>query len=278
MSLDATIKELKEQLAEEDKKEEIEEVVEEKPEEVKEEEKAEEKKEEPAKEEVKEEVKEEEPDNNAYRRMRREKAAAEKKAQIAEEKQTALEQELAALKQPKEEVEDKPSAPSPEMDEIVRDHRMVRAEREFQSLENKFKASNPEYDGVAGQYASALAQSIKIQNPRMSNNEIAEKTKETILIKAAKYLNDGFDPIEELYHEAKDLGFTGKSAKKEEPKEEEEIKPDMKKVAANRAKSTGMAATSGESKGQITKQAASELSVDEWAKLPQAEKRRLLYG
>lgn len=275
MSLVDTIKELKDQLAEEDKKEvenpEIEVEAEEKKEDPKEE----------AKEEIKEEKKEEpedKPDANAYQRMRREKAAAEKREQ---DKDREIESLKAKLAEPKEEKEEREQpAIVPELEEIVIDHRMKQAEKEFTTLESNFKRSNPEYDGVAAEYAMALAQSIKIQNPRLNNNEVAEKTKKTILFKAATFMDKGFDPIEELYHEAKELGFNGNSFKKTEQKqdkEETEVRPDMKKVAENRKKSTGMAATSGKSEGQITKQAAGDFTVAEWKKLPPSEKRRLMY-
>lgn len=274
MSLSDTIKELKDQIEEEKKKEE--DVIDEQ-EEVEEPADApaeEEKPEEPKSEEVKEEAKEEEkPDSAAFQRLRREAAAAKKRAEEAEAKL------IASQDKPKEreQINEEPSAPEvvPEIAEIVEDHRMKRAEREFQALEANFKANTPEYDAVAAEYAMAIAQSIRIQHPRLSPMDIAEKTKKTILIKAANFMRDGFDPIEELFHEAKDLGFTGKSAqKKEEP--EEEVKPDMKKVAANRARSTGMTAASGRSEGLMTKKAAADLTVAEWKRLPKAEKARLL--
>ncbi len=272
MSLTDTIKELKEQISEEEKKD-IDAVEEEEVIEVKEEEKKEE-----AKEEIKEEKPEEEEklDNNGYRKLRREAAAAKK---LADDRETEIAELKARLSAPKEEDKEETNlAVDPEIQEVVRDHRMLRAEREFQTLEAKFRSSTPEYDAVSNEYALALAQSIKIQNPRLSAVEIAEKTKKTILFKASEWVQQGFDPIEELFHEAKDLGFTGKSMKKEEAKEEEEIKPDMKKVSENRKKSTGMTSSNGKSEGQVTKQAASEYSVQEWKKLPASEKRRLMYG
>lgn len=285
MSLEETIKELKDQLAEEDKKEAApepeEEALEEKPEEPKPEEKPEEKAEE--KPEEKKEAPEPEPDDRGYAKLRREKAAAERKADESESKRAALEARLAALEAAPLETEEPKAPANPEMDDIVRSHRMGKAEQEFKSLESRFRGKTPEYDMVSAEYAMALAQSIRIQNPKLSPTEIGDKTKEAILVKAANYMKDGFDPIEELFHEAKDLGFTGKNLRKEEPKkeepaEEQEIRPDMKKLAANRAKSTGMAAAGGKSTGQMTKQAAADLSAEEWVKLPAAEKRRLMYG
>lgn len=275
--LEDTIEELKKEIAEQEKKEsgevETEEAQEVKPEEpVKEEEKKE------------EEPKKEELDNSGYARLRREAAAAQKKADFETTKRLEAETRLAALENPQTETEEIRRPFDPEIEEVRQSLRMTKAEREFQSLEQKFRSKTPEYDAVSSEYAMAMAQSIRIQNPRLSPADIGERTKESILIKAANYMKEGFDPIEELFHEAKELGFTGKSLKKEEVKEEkaevveEEIKPDMKKLAANRAKSTGMAASGGKSEGQLTQLAASELTAQEWMKLPASEKKRLMYG
>lgn len=267
MSLQEAIEDLKKEIADKEKEPEevIEEVVEAPEEEPVVEEKEEEKPEAPKV--------EEKPDDAGHMRLRREAAAAKKQAEAEVAKREALEAKLAELENPLSVQEEAPI--SPEFQELLQDNRMRKAEREFESLEAKFRTSNPDYDAVAGQYAQALAQSIKIQNPRLGNSEIAERTKQALLTKAGAHVRAGFDPIEELYHEAKELGFTGKQAK---PKEEveEELKPDMSKLAANRKKSAGMAAASGKSEGQLTKQAALELTNAEWSKLPAAEKRRLL--
>lgn len=221
---------------------------------------------------------EEEPkDNAAWQKMRRENAANKKRladleAKLAEKEQPAAEQEEA-------QAEELPL--TPELKEIVHNHRLSRAEQEFRSMEAKYAATNPEYEAISSEYTMALAQSIRLQNPRLTALQIAEKTKEKLFQKAANFLKDGFDPIEELFHEAKDLGFTGQSFKaKEEPKVEKEEKPqpDMKKLAQNRARSTGMGAANGRSEGMLTKQGAADLTVAEWAKLPKEEKQRLLYG
>lgn len=223
-----------------------------------------------------------EPDGNAYQRIRREKAAAEKRAEAAEA-ELARERESKRAEVPLEELP--AEAPiDPELEEVKQTLRMSKAEREFQSLEQKFRAKEPEYDAISAEYAVALAQSIRLQNPRMSGNEIVEKTKETLLMKAAKYARDGFDPIEEMFHEAKDLGFTGKSLKREEPKKEEveekevQIKPDLAKVAENRARSTNMTAGRGMEEAQVTLRTAADYSPAEWMKVSPADKRRILAG
>jgi hypothetical protein len=292
MSLKEVIKELKGEIAEQDKEDAKPEdegdgapakEADTKPAESKEEPKKDDAKpdEKPA-EEVKAEPKEEKPDDLAFQRLRRENAAAKKRAETAEAEAAEAKAALAARAKPDaDESAAEPPALDREIEEIKHDRRMKNAEREFMDLESKFAASTPDYHDVSKEYAIALAQSIKIQNPRMSNQDVGEETKKALLMKASQWVNKGFDPIEELYNEAKELGFKGESFKKkpeaakEEP--EKEIKPDMARLAANRKKSTGMTGSSGESKGQITKQAAADFTVAEWARLPKDEKRRLMY-
>lgn len=260
------LKDMKEKLAAGEETPEEEVVEEEKEEEVvKEEEEPEEKE---------EEVAEEKPDNAAYAKMRREAAAAKKRADD-------LEVELAVERNRKvEEREAEEPSVNPEIQELVLSHRQTKAEREFTALEMKYAATNPEYESISSQYTTALAQSIKVQNPRLSPQEVAEKTLHTLLKKASGYINQGYDPIEELFHEAKELGITAKAAKREEAaEEEEEIRPDMKKLAANRKRSTGMGAASGRSEGLMSlKHAATELTNAQWKALSNSEKRRLMGG
>lgn len=274
MGLQNTIEELKVQLEEEKKKEqEIQEDIPAAEEEVVEQEQVQE--EEPVLEKVeekKEEVKveEEKLDNSAYARMRREKAAAEKRAQELEARLQALESAKVQDSPAQMQEEVRAFEPDPVLTEIVQTHRQIQAEKEFKALEDRFRQDNPNYDAVASEYALALAQSIKLQNPRLTSAEIAERTKNTILLKAADYLNRGFDPIQELYHDARDLGFTGR--REEQAKPEKELKPDLKKVAANKSRSSGMAAASGTSEGTLTPSAAINMTVAEWAKVPHSEK------
>jgi hypothetical protein len=266
MSLEDTIRELKSQLAESEKPEE-----EEKPEEVAAPEvKAEEAPAEPEKPAEPVVVKEETLDDAGYARLRREKRAAEKRAE-------ELEAKLAERATAPEVVEE-PSIHEALLPIIERD-REERAFSEFQTLEDRFRASNPNYDDVAAQYASTLATAIKVQNPRLTQNQVVEQVKKEILKKAGTYLNAGFDPIEEMYHDAIELGFKprAKEVAKEEPKEEV-VKPDMAQLAKNRARSAGMVDTSGKEEGLLTKQAALSMSVGEYAKLPASERKRLLYG
>jgi hypothetical protein len=283
MSLLSEIDSLKEQIEEAKKREEG--MVEE-PEEAVEEEAASEPEEEAPKEEEKApEQPEEKPeaplDDAGYAKLRREKAAAQKLAEKEAAEKAELQRQLdELLRAPREEMEQPPIAP--EIAELLKERTISRAEREFLAFEAEFKATTKDYDAVATEYAQKVMDGIHILNPRMPRAELVERTKLTILEKAGEFALQGFHPIEEMYHLAKEMGCTGKSFQQaaEQPKEEPkpEPKPDMAKVAANRARSAGMAGGGGESRGQMTKQAAADLSPAEWAKLPADEKKRLLYG
>lgn len=268
------IEDMKKQLAERGEEKEEEEQPEKVVEEPVEEEKVEEalKEEEKPAEPVKEEPKEEEkPDNAAFARLRMEAAANKRRAE-------ELEARLKAKEAPVD--DDAPSETDNILAEVVHAHRITQAEKEFTMLEQNFRRGNPEYDSISAQYAQAIAASVRLENPRLSPVEIAEKTKQKILTKAANFMNQGYtDPIEAMYLEAKELGFKAIVEKKETATEEKPApKPDMAKLAANRAKSGGLAAASGKSESILTKQAAADLTVAEWQKLPADEKRRLLYS
>ena len=152
---------------------------------------------------------EEKLDDAGYARLRREKAAAEKKAR-------ELEEMLAAKAAAPEAEEQEAHQENPLLNNMLQEYQINLAAKEFMSLEDKFKQKEPNYDAVATEYASALAQSIRIQNPRLSSLEVAERTKKAILEKAGEYVRKGFDPVEEMYHEARELGFDGSSLKKKE--------------------------------------------------------------
>lgn len=269
MSLQETIEELKKGIEEAKEREGQEPAQEEEKteESVEEDEKAEEEK-------LVEEKKEEEPDSSAYARMRREAAASKK---LADERAREIEE----LKRPKETEENEAAPLTAELENVIQDYRTNQAEREFKRFENEVRKNDPKYDAVTAEYAQALAGSFRVQNPRLSPEDIAELTKRTLLEKAGAYVRAGYsNPVEELYHEAKELGFTGKSFDKKE-EVEKEIKPDMKKVAENRKKSTGMAASSGESKTDITRQYIMQNGMPtnaEWSKMSAAQKKSLMYG
>lgn len=286
MSLEDSLKEMKEQLekqlAEEaGTQEKIEESAPEPEDEAPVPEEAPEPPEEPAKEEPKPEPKKEELDDSGYARLRREKQAAERKAQQESEEKEALRRELEALKSGTALVEET-SPMAPELDSIIQEHRFQQATREFMSYEDSVRRQDPNYDAVAAEYVSALSHAIKIQNPTISNVDLVERTRQTILLKASELLKAGYEnPVAEMHQQAKELGFTGASRlKKEEPEvkeEKAEIKPDLKKLAENRKRSAGMAGVGGGSESRLTPQhVTANFSLQDWGNLTPAQKREVM--
>lgn len=218
------------------------------------------------KEEPKEEPKQEEkPDAAAFARMRRELAAAKKEAEELKNKMNST-----------EETTDYDAKVSNDLEEILRERQITKATQEFVILEENFKSTVPDYEDISNGYKEAIYQSLKIQNPYKSHIELLNDTKMTLLVKAGKFVNQGLDPIQELYEEAKSLGIRP-NVKAEEPVREEVKKPKLEVIAKNKARNGGMLGAEGSgSGGLITKEMAAEMTVAEWSKLSASEKARLL--
>lgn len=268
MGLLEDAEDLKKQLKELEEKPEAEEIVEE---EVKEEEPVEEEKPEP---EVKEEKPEPKPepkeelDDAGFARIRRENLA--------------MKREIEALKavkpEPVAETVEQPTL-SPVLEEIVKDYQFNLAGQEFNNLEMSFKRTVPDYDDISNAYKADLYRSVKLDNPRWSEDMVLKETNKKLLTKASQYYNQGLDPIQEMYEDAKALGYKARQPEaKAEVREEKEIKPDMKKVADNRSRNSGMAGAKSGLGGQpdMTREVGATLPPAEWARLPASEKRRLL--
>lgn len=149
---------------------------------------------------------------------------------------------------------------------------------EIQGYEAEVRQSAEDYDDVKKYYANMLAASIKIVNPKITNERLQKVVEERMISRAAELYNDGHvNPIAAMYQEAKSLGYQGSRASSDEGKEEKEIKPDLSKVAANRARNAGTAAAQGKGeRGEITKAVAASMTNDEFRRLPVAERKRLM--
>lgn len=149
-----------------------------------------------------------------------------------------------------------------------------RAEEELVAFESEVREANKDYDDVKQFYATSVAYSIKKLNPKISNSALQSAVADQIVFRASQLFNEGYsNPIAEIYEEAKRDGYRPK-----EQAVEEEKKPDLSRVANNRSRNAGTAGAAGSAgRGELTKMyAATEMTVAEWAKLPPAEKRRLL--
>jgi len=265
------LEELKELMEQEDtqedvvQEEEVPEIVEEEAEEA--EEAEEEEPEEEEKEEApiaeKKEVEEKETnlsDNEDIRVKKNEYYAMRRKAQKAENV--------------KEQEADPESYEKQLMQEALQDIKIKKAAREFQVMEGDFLRSSgiKDYEDVTNGYRNSVYNSLRILNPRVSHEDLIDMTRKQILIKASEYLNQGLDPIAEMYFQARELGF--KPAKKEEPQVNEEKKPKtaLKKIAQNKKRSSGMAGAP--SSGATAP--SSDLTPKEFKELSPEQKRAYL--
>lgn len=235
----------------------------------------EEEEEQPAKEE--EPAAKEEPlDAAGYARLRREKEAEKRRADELEAKLAALSKQ-APVKHVEEAQTETPAIP-PEMEAIIQNERLNAAEREVIRMEREFMEAAPEdYQDVVNQYKAQVYQSVMIDNPDLSHEEILGETRKKLLYRASAYAQRGYNPVEKMYLDARKVYRP--VAKQADAEPVEKLKPDPAKLAANRQRNAGMAAAGGRSTGaQITREVAATYSPKEWAKLPKEEKDRLMKG
>lgn len=232
----------------------------------------------PAEEPKVEEKKPEEEDAKGAARLRIEaKKERERADKLAEELK-----ELRAAKEKPADASAEEEQPA-EISEIILDKKYDKATDEFKNFEEEVRATNPEYDAVAAEYAAAIKWKVRLDNPKLKGEALNKATMREILNQAGTYAAKGYEnPVEAMFNEAKELGFTGASAKEADPAKETEekakAKPDMKKVAENRAKSSGMAGSGGgDARGQLTKKYAVEnFTLADFSKLSDAEAAALL--
>lgn len=144
------------------------------------------------------------------------------------------------------------------------------AEGEIQTYEAEVRQQHPDYDDVKGYYANMLAASIKIVNPKITNDKLIKMVNERLVHRASELLNDGHEnPIAQMYDEAVKLGYKAKSTEVAE----DEVKPNLAKVAANRARNAGTASAQGDGgRGELTAKVAVTMTNAEFARLKPNEK------
>lgn len=158
-----------------------------------------------------------------------------------------------------------------------RDNLKDQAKREVQSFEGQLRPKYADYDDVKNHYARILATSIKIVNPKISDQQLSDAVENRLLTRASELLSEGYEnPIEAMYLEARSLGYQPKKAEGDEPKED--VKPDLDKVAALRKRNAGMAgaAGGGSADAHLSPSVVSKMTNAEYAKLKPEQKKRIL--
>lgn len=147
---------------------------------------------------------------------------------------------------------------------------------EIEGYEAQVRSKHPDYNEAKSYFATMLATAARMQNPDLTDAQLSKVVEQQLFNRAAKYQRDGYEnPIEPMYEEAKKWGF---KPQKTTEVEEKTLKPDPKRVAANRERNAGTAGASGGSgQGEITlNYLAKEMTVAEIAKLPKGQIERIL--
>lgn len=167
----------------------------------------------------------------------------------------ATKQELAELKAWKQDQEAK------KRDEEDRD----RAFRELHGYEQEAAQAFPDFNEAANYAKSMIAASIKLLNPTISAQDMAEQTLNKYAQQAAIALNNKKHPGQAIYENAAAWGY--KKAEPEKPKIVIADKTPLATLAINKKKSTGMSGGGGSGK--------SEIGNEELMKMSNAERMRL---
>lgn len=148
--------------------------------------------------------------------------------------------------------------------------------QEFTTIEETYKAANPDYLPAIQFARSKYADSIKTLYPNMSQRQIETAIDQQILQFASDSATKGLNPAEELFDMAIErFGWVKEQPKPEEtPAEKPKLveKPNLKVISNNRKKSASPLAGGGQG-GTIplTQEAAADMSLGEFAQLSPAE-------
>lgn len=145
--------------------------------------------------------------------------------------------------------------------------------RGLDHLETEFKKTTPDYDAAASFYESEMTRGVKRLNPFMNDAQVKTTVFQQKLAMAETFAQQGLNPAEEVYGLALDAGYS-KEVKEEKVEAE---KPDMSKVAANRARNSGMAGAKGTGgEARLTDNDVARMTPKDWAKLTPEQKKALM--
>ena len=144
------------------------------------------------------------------------------------------------------------------------------AVKEFQGFEAAFQKNTPDYEAAASHMKDRLADSYKLVNPNLTQQQVDSQVSNYILRNAAAAAQDGYNPAESLYNQAKErFGFT-------KPEVAVKRKTDLKKIDANRRKSASPLQSGGQTNSNhVSIESIAGMSMSEFAKLTPSQLREL---
>ncbi len=222
------------------------------------------------------------PDNAAFARLRREKAALERRLAEMEAAKAVPAPERPV--KPADPVPDKAADPAAyaqwesrqtreKVEEIaqkqaLRDQQEQQARlyqsavQEFTGYEGEFKKNARDYEDVAQHLRQRLGDSLRALHPNAADNQVEAAVDQQILRFASEYARQGLNPVEELYHMTKEkYGYR--------PSEPEKKRgPDLATIEKNKKRSASPLSAGGQSSGaRLTAEAAANMSLAEFSKL-----------
>lgn len=229
---------------------------------------------------------EEKPDASAYARLRREKRELQERLKAYEEQKQTKKEDVDNDPEPNKQenyeqwlewkdrkLEEKIARIEGKVTQSEQESEQNKlyqgAIKEFQDIEKKFKATAPDYDQAAEHLKKELTRSISLLNSELSPSQIQGVVTNHILKMAAQAAAGGLNPAEELYRMSKTtFGFV--------EKKEETTKPNLKKIDANKRKSSSPLQSGGKPGSiPITLEAVNDMSLAEFAKLTPSQLREL---
>lgn len=221
------------------------------------------------------------------------------KAREEARKREALEAEIAALKAgkapAKEEnyegyIEHELGATKAEIAELrawkqqqdrEREQKQIRdgAFRELSTYESQVRAVAPDFDAAASHLKALLATSIKVQNPSIAPEDLAEQTLNLYASHARDALLTGKHPGQALYEQAYEFGYKPSAPEAEKPIVVPPVNirtnPSLAKLAENKKKSSGMGSSGGNGSAFPTNEAVINMTNAERLKLSESDWARL---
>lgn len=208
------------------------------------------------------------PENADFARLRREKAASDRRAAAAEaqlkqkptesakpanadtepdqntDPEAHLRWELRQARNDVKSLTDWRQAEERKQQQITVKDSAVKA---FGNYEQAFSPTVKDYDDVMKFGVQAITQSIRTLQPNLNGPDLGEAVQRQILRMAGQAEMEGHDPAEYLYHQAKSWGYKPAEAKPEGDKPEEKAKPDFKSIIDSKKKSASSMTPGGKS-------------------------------
>jgi hypothetical protein len=147
--------------------------------------------------------------------------------------------------------------------------------RELSAYEAQVRAQAPDFDAAANHLKALLATSIKVQNPMIAPEDLAEQTLNLYAGRARDALLSGKHPGQALYEQAFELGYAPAEPEAPKPVAPALKMPSLAKLAENKKKSSGMANSGGNGAAFPTNDAVLSMTNAERLKLTESDWARL---